>query len=297
MGDEGYPQRVWDKYSGEIDHEVAEYWRENYDLRSLRRLIPVQTPTGTYALVREVPRTFDRAITPHETLDAVDVERARVQHAAYCSALEDLGLVLVRVAADDRYPDCCFVEDTALVVGERAIVTVPGAEARRGETVAVEQALGDYKRIERIAAPATLDGGDVLCIGRRAYVGLSRRTNEPAVQQLRAILAGDGYEVVPTEVSGILHLKSACTYLGDESLAYLPGYLDDSHFSRFDRIIVPREESHAANCLSVNGTVLVPAGAPETRRRIEKAGFATREIDISEAHKVGGGLTCSSIIF
>lgn len=257
----------------------------------------MRTPSGTHAIVRGVPKTFDRAITPHESAEPIDVERAREQHEAYCRALEGLGLKLIRIAADDRFPDCCFVEDAALVLGDRAIITAPGAATRRGETAALEETLQGLKLLHRIETPATLDGGDVLLIDGHLYVGISRRTSSHAAEQLGQYLAGAGYEIIPVAVSGILHLKSACTHLGGDVIVHLPGYLDDDVFARYETITVPSNEAHAANCLSINGAVLVPAGAPETRGRIEAAGFETLEIDISESHKAGGGLTCSSIIF
>jgi dimethylargininase len=247
--------------------------------------------------VRGVPNTFDRAITPHESAEPIDIERAREQHERYCEALEGLGLTLIRVAADDRFPDCPFVEDTALVLGERAIITAPGAETRRGETAAVEESLRALKTLHRVEPPATLDGGDVLRIRDRLYVGLSTRTSTLAAEQLGRLMADAGYVIVPVAVSGILHLKSACTYLGGDVIVHLPGHLDDDMFASYERITVPVHEAHAANCLSINGAVLVPAAAPETRTRIAAAGFDTLEIDISESHKAGGGLTCSSIIF
>ncbi|MGD2216922.1 MAG: arginine deiminase family protein [Gemmatimonadales bacterium] len=257
----------------------------------------MRTPSGKQAIVRGVPGTFDRAITPGEPGEPIDVERAREQHERYCRTLEELGLTLIRIAADDRFPDCPFVEDTALVLGDRAIIAAPGAETRRGETAAVEEILADLKTVHRIAGPATLDGGDVLRIDNRLYVGLSTRTTRLAAEQLARLLGDAGYEIVPVAVSGILHLKSACTYLGDGAIVHLPGHLDEDLFARYDRITVPADEAHAANCLSINGVALVPAGAPGTRRKIEAAGFDTLEIDISESHKAGGGLTCASIVF
>jgi len=257
----------------------------------------VRTPSGTQAIVRGVPNTFDRAITPDEPTEPIDVERAREQHERYCEALEGLGLSLIRVAPDDRFPDCPFVEDAALVLGDRAIITAPGAETRRGETAALEEVLRSRKVLSRIEPPATLDGGDVLRIDTRLYVGLSSRTSTLAAEQLGRLLADAGFEIIPVAVSGILHLKSACTHLGDDVIVHLPGHLDDDVFAGYRRITVPVHEAHAANCLSINGAVLLPAGAPETRKRIEAAGFDAQQIDISESHKAGGGLTCSSIIF
>jgi dimethylargininase len=256
----------------------------------------MDTPGGTLAIVRDLPDTFDRAIQPSAAAPSIDVELAREQHRLYCRALEHAGLSLIRLAADDRFPDCCYVEDTAIVVGEKAVIAAPGAASRRGETVAVEAALRDYKQLHRIEAPATLDGGDVLSIDKRIYVGLSGRTNEGSVEQLEAILSRGTYEIIPVEVHDILHLKSACTHLGGDVITWLSGHLDDHAFARYTKIVVPAEEAHAANCLSVNGVVLVPAGAPSTRAKIEEAGFETIELDISESRKAGGGLTCSSII-
>jgi dimethylargininase len=257
----------------------------------------MQTPTGTHAVVRDVPGTFDRAIAPAIPAEPIDVERARQQHRRYCQVLEGLGLTLIRIEADDRFPDCCFVEDAALLIGKKVIITVPGAEARRGEVIAVEDRLREYGEVHRIQSPATLDGGDVLEIADSVYVGLSRRTNVHALEQFRAILGHDGYRIVSVNVRDVLHLKSACTYLGGDVVVWLHGHLDQPGFARFQKITVPRAEAHAANCLSVNGTVLVASGAPQTRARIEDAGFSTIELQMSELWKAGGGLTCSSIIF
>ncbi len=255
------------------------------------------TPHGNRALTRDVPSTFEQAITPHTPAAPIDVALAQEQHSRYCEALESLGLSLTRIEADDRYPDCCFVEDTALVIGERAIIAAPGAESRRGETAAVEEQLRAYKELHHIREPATLDGGDVLRIDDTLYVGLTQRTNAHAADQLREILSNDGYAIRPVEVSGILHLKSASTHLGGDTIVYLPGHVAETVFAGYRRITVPPHEAHAANCLSINGVVLLPAGAPETRARIEEAGYETLEVNISESHKAGGGLTCSSIIF
>ncbi len=251
---------------------------------------------ATKAIVRDVPSSFDKAIQP-EGQAAIDVELAREQHGYYCETLMALGLSLIELPADDRFPDSCYVEDAAIVVGDLAVVSRPGAKARRGETKAVEAALKEHKHIQRIAAPATLDGGDVLQIEDHLFVGLTRRTTATAVKQLQQVLSATDTEVVPVEVRDILHLKSACTYLGEGVLVWRPGHFPPEPFDRYETIDVPSREAHAANCLSVNGCVIVPAGAPLTREAIESAGFDTMEIDISESRKAGGGLTCSSIVF
>lgn len=260
----------------------------------------MRTPIATRAIVRDVPATFDRAIRPDPATDRIDVERARQQHRRYCAALEELGLKLIRLAADDRFPDSPFVEDTAVVIGGLAVLARPGATARRGEVAAVAEAMAATPSldVQMLEPPATLDGGDVLVIGDRVFVGRSGRTNRDGARQLGAILAARSIELETVTVRDILHLKSACTHLGDDTILWLEGHVDGEELLR-DRncIVVPADERHAANCLAVNGRVLVPADAPDTRAAIEAAGFDTIEVDISESVKAGGGLTCSSIVF
>ncbi len=256
----------------------------------------METPRGTQAIVRDVPASFDRAVRPDESTGPIDVRLAQEQHQQYCQTLEWLGLSLIRVLSDPRFPDCCFVEDTAVVAGEKAIIATMGAATRRGESAAVEDALRQHKALHRLPDPATMDGGDVLLIGDRIFVGLSGRTNLHAADALRTALSPDGYAIIPVAVHRALHLKSVCTYLGDEIIICAPGHFDKAPFADYRRITVPQEESHAANCLALNGTVLVPSGAPNTRDRLEMAGFPTVEIEIGELRKAGAGLTCSSII-
>ncbi len=255
----------------------------------------MRTPSGTHALVRGVPRTFHRALRPAETPGSIDVGRAVEQHRSYCDALERLGLILLRLEADDRYPDCAFVEDTVVVLDQLALLTAPGAPSRRGETAAVERLLGDLMPVRAIQAPATLDGGDLLVIGDTVFVGLSTRTNLAASQQL-ATIAGPAWRVVPVPVHGVLHLKSACTYLGDDVVLCLRNRIDASAFGGLRVIEVPAKEAHAANCLAVNGGVLMPPSAHRTRARIERLGLETIELEMSEFARAGGGLTCCSVI-
>ncbi len=257
----------------------------------------MDTPMGTRAIVRAVPGTFDQAIRPDAVAEPIDIRLAKSQHEAYCRTLEGVGLDLVRIEADDRYPDCCFVEDTAIVVAESAFIAPMAARSRRGESDAVEAKLREFKTVRHLSPPATLDGGDVLKIEGRIFVGLSERSNGHSVDQLRRELQSRGYEIVPVNVRGILHLKSACTYLGSDTVVMRAGHLDDGPFANLQKIYVEPEEAHAANCLAVNGAVLVPAGAPRLRLGIEDRGFETVEVDISESRKAAGGLTCSSIIF
>lgn len=255
----------------------------------------IKTPAGKYAIVRGVPTTYDRCVKASKPGRKIDVNLARSQHALYCRALEKLGLTLVRIDADDRFPDCCFVEDPAIVLGTRAVITQMGIGPRRGEETAVANALAKYKKLYRIRPPATIEGGDVLKVGRNIYIGLSERINLPAIRQVRKLVPG--CRVIPVKVRKLIHLKTGCTYLGSNYITLAPGYFDEQPFAGFKKIIIPSGESYSANCLAVNGKVLVPAGYDRTRKLIEKAGFETVPISISEFRKSNGGLTCLSIIF
>lgn len=257
----------------------------------------METPRGTHALVRGIPSTFDRAIRPPRSDQAIDIGRAREEHRDYCRALRRAGLSLIEIEPDDRYPDCTFVEDAVVVLGNRAVLTLMAPASRRGEVAAVEAVLRERKTLGRLREPATLDGGDVLVIGQTVFVGLSRRTNEAALAQLDALLPSGQYQVTPITVGDVLHLKTACTYLGGDVVLYLPDHIDPRPLAHLEKIVVLDEEAHAANCVSVNGVVLVPAHAPQTRARIQALGLETIEVDISESIKAGGRLSCSSVIW
>jgi dimethylargininase len=228
--------------------------------------------------------------------EEIDIDLARTQHRAYCAALEDAGLGLRLIAPDERFPDCCFVEDTSIVLGGTAIMTVMGAPSRVGEEEAVREVLADYLAVKEIARPATLDGGDVLVIGRDVFIGLGERTNEAGVEQVRA-LAGPDFRITPVPLKGVLHLKSACTYVGDGHILIRPGHFDADAFRGFKLIEVPEGEAYAANCLSLGSVVLVSAGYPRTRDAVEARGFRTRSVEMSEFRKGHGSLTCLSKIF
>ncbi len=257
----------------------------------------METVRGSYALVRGIPATFDRAIRPAGSEDPIDVSRAHEEHRDYCRALQRAGLSLVELDADDRFPDCTFVEDTVVVIGDHAVIAAMAPPSRRGETLAVEPVMREHKIVHRLRDPATLDGGDVLVIGRTVFVGQSRRTNEAATAQLKALLPRSEYDVLPIEVGDVLHLKTACTYLGGEVVLHLPGHIDAEPLAHLEEIDVPEEEAHAANCVAINGVVLVPSRAPRTRARIDGLGLETIEVDIRESIKAGGRLTCSSVIW
>jgi len=254
-------------------------------------------PKRGFALVRGVPRTYTDCIRPPGSTDPIDIDLARRQHLRYCSALLGLGLSLIEIEADDRYPDCCFVEDTAIIAGGRAIIARIGAASRVGEEVVVREHLREHMEVDEIKNPARIDGGDVLLIDRKVYIGLGGRTNRPAVDQVRDILGPAGYEVIAVTMTGVLHLKSACTYLGNGHVLLLPGCLDRKVFAEYAAVEVPGYEAYAANCLSVGGKVLVSSGYPRTTDLIEARGFETITLEMSEFRKGQGSLTCLSKIF
>ena len=256
----------------------------------------VESRAATYAVVRGVPDTYPMGQRPPDSADEIDVPLARRQHEAYCRALERAGLSLIFIPPELRFPDCCFVEDTSVIAGDIAIITVMGAPSRQGEEVAVREVLKNHMAVRDISAPATIDGGDVLVLEDSIFVGLGARTNRAAVEQVRE-LAGPGFRVTPVALEGVLHLKSACTYVGQGHLLVRAGHFDPGIFSGYNLIDVPEEEAYAANCLPLGRNVLVSAGYPRTKQAIEAAGFEAVEMETSEFRKVQGSLTCLSKIF
>jgi dimethylargininase len=250
-----------------------------------------------YALVRGLPATYEKCHISLPTEKPINLSLARRQHEAYCGTLRDLGLELIWVDPDDRFPDCCFVEDPAVVAGDTAIVTRMGVSTRVGEEAAVREALQPFKRIREIMSPGTLEGGDVLRIDQKMYVGLTKRTNRSGLEQLDALVSELGFEVTPVEVLSGLHLKSACTYIGDGHVVLVPGRIEEGVFAEYNTIEVASEEAPAADCLRVRDRVLILEGYPATRRRVEAEGFDTVVLEMSEFEKCEGALTCLSIVF
>jgi len=247
-----------------------------------------------YAIVRPVPDSYDLCV--RTSIAKIDVALAKRQHKEYCEVLKKLGLTLIWVKGDDTLPDSCFVEDTAVVLGAKAVVCNMKLKSRAGEVIEVARVLRGLKDVCYIKPPATIDGGDVLKIDDKIFVGLSARTNMHAVRQLRKIVQGDGFETIPVKVRKVLHLKSACTYLGDNCVIVAEGCFDVDVLRDYRKIVVPRGEEYAADCLAVDGTVLMAKGYSRTRRLIESEGFVVKELDVSEFRKGDGALTCLSIL-
>ena len=249
------------------------------------------------ALTREVSPAIARCELTHLPRAPVDVGVARAQHRAYEQCLAEAGCAVVRLGAGPEMADSVFVEDIAIVFDEVAIVTRPGAPSRRQETPGVAEALGRYRLLRQIEAPATADGGDVLVVGRKVFVGCSSRTNPAAIDQMRQVLGPYGYTVMGVDVSGCLHLKSAVTRVADDRLLINREWISIEPFSTFDLIDVHPDEPYGANALRVGGEVVYAASFPRTRDRLEQSGLCLRSVDVSEIAKAEGALTCCSLIF
>jgi dimethylargininase len=216
------------------------------------------------------------------------------QHATYVQTLKDLGLTISHLDPLPGHPDAYFVEDTALLFPELAVITRPGALARRAEATAIADTVAQFRLTFRVNEPATLDGGDVLLIGQKVFVGLSERTNAEGARQLANILAPWNYEVVRVAVPSGLHLKSSVTWAGDDVLV-VTGALAPK-FPGFRHLLVPADEEYAANVLWINGTVLMPKGFPRTQTMLSALG-PVLVLDQSEVQKMDGALTCMSLRF
>lgn len=249
------------------------------------------------ALTRAVSPAIAEGERTHVERVPIDAARAAAQHAAYEDALRALGCEVVRLPSPPGHPDAVFVEDTAVVFDEVAVVTRPGAPSRRGETPTVAEALAAWRPVTRIAAPARIDGGDVLVIGRTVLVGRSRRTDGAGIDALRAAVEPHGYAVRPVAVAGCLHLKSAATAIGEGALLVSPDRVDAAALSGFALLEVDPAEPGAANVLSIGGRAIVSAAFPRTRARLAAAGIDPVPVDVSELEKAEAGVTCGSLVF
>ena len=254
----------------------------------------------TRAIVRPPSENFADGLT-NVDLGKPDYELALRQHEAYCRVLEECGLTLTRLNADERYPDSTFVEDTAVLTEKGAVIARPGALSRLGEAVEIEAVLRrDHDRIRWIREPGTLDGGDVCEAGDTFFIGLSRRTNEAGAEQLAGFLEEFGYRSTLIDIrplSNILHLKSGLACLGGSRLLVIDELKNLAQLSGYELVNVDAIESYAANCLRVNGCLLVAAGFPVVQRRLRDLGYNGIVLDMSEFQKMDGGLSCLSLRF
>jgi dimethylargininase len=249
------------------------------------------------AITRAVSRDIARCELVYRPREDVDYDSAVRQHDAYRDFLHRHGASILNLEACDAQPDCCFVQDTAVVLDEVAIIASPGAPSRRGETAPVEKLLSAYREIARIEFPATLDGGDVVRIGRQLFVGHSRRTNLAGIEALTRLARPFGYSVAAIEIKGSLHLTTACSALNEETVLINPRWIDADKFARLWVVPVPEDEPWAANTLRVNDAVCVETNAPRTLELVSRHCELVEALDISEFRKAEGSLSCLSILF
>jgi dimethylargininase len=249
------------------------------------------------AIMREVSSSINDCELSFNGRQRIDVARAIAQHQANQDCLAELGVRIVSLPAEPELPDAVFVEDPAVVVDEVAIISNLGASSRRPEARSLAKVLVRYRPLRFLTEPATLDGGDVLRIGRSVFVGLSRRTNQEGIDQLSHMLGPYGYRVQPVEVGACLHLKSACSHVGNDTILVNRSWIDAEPLSGFELLEVPEEEPAAANALLLNDVVIMPASFPRTRVMLEERGFRVRTIDVSELQKAEAGVTCTSLLF
>jgi dimethylargininase len=249
------------------------------------------------ALTRDISPAIVRCELTHLAREPIDLATARRQHEAYEQRLRDAGCTVVRLDADEEMPDSVFIEDIALVFDEVALMTRPGAFSRRRETDAVAAALAAYRPIAHVEAPATIDGGDVLTVGKRVFVGETTRTNPTAVTQMARHVSPYGYTVHIVPVHGCLHLKSAVTAVSDDTLLVNPEWVPAERFRPLTMIDVDPAEPYGANALRVGATVIYPTAFPRTRARLEGRGLRVAEVEVSEIAKAEGAVTCCSLIF
>jgi dimethylargininase len=250
-----------------------------------------------HALTRGVSATLPQCQLTHIARQPIDVELARQQHRAYEEALRELGAAITSLPPLDQMPDAVFVEDTAVVLDEVLVPCRMGSPSRAGEVFSVAEELAFRRRVLSLPPAGTLEGGDVLRIGKTLYVGLSKRTTQEGIDGLREILLPYGYQVIPVRVSRCLHLKSAASYLGRNIMLVNSSWVDVRPFKGYEIIEVLSSEPRGANVLMIKDTPVVPASHISTQKLLQRLGFIARLVDISELLKAESGVTCSSIIF
>lgn len=251
----------------------------------------------TQAIARKPGENFARGLTTNVSSQPPQYELLRKQHDNYLDTLISCGLKVTVLNPLPDHPDAYFVEDTAVVTPDVAVITNPGADPRKGEVESIARVLTDFRNTERILAPGTLDGGDVLQVDNHFFIGVSQRTNKEGAEQLGRILEGFGNTWVTIPVGDGLHFKSSVNYVGKNTLIVTPDFAENTELSGYNRIILERDEVYAANTLLVNDHLLTPAGFPSVRKRLEGLGCEIIELETSEMRKMDGGLTCLSIRF
>jgi dimethylargininase len=252
------------------------------------------------AILREVSPAIENCELTHLSRQPINIDLARLQHHAYEQALISLGCQVQCLPVEPGLPDSVFVEDVAVVFDEIAIIARPGADSRRPEITSIAQKLQGYRRLVKIEKPGTLDGGDVLVLGKKVYVGLSGRSNSSAIEQMQTYLLPFGYKVIGVKVSGCLHLKSAVTQLAEDFVLVNPAWVDATVFTGMQRMNIHPQEPYGANALWIGDGVVYPANFPRTQQSaakiLETLGRRFHIVDVSELQKAEGAVTCCSLI-
>ena len=250
----------------------------------------------TLAITRDISPRFNECELTHIDRSPIDLNIARTQHHEYVQTLKELGCAVLELPAEADLPDSVFVEDTAFILSDVAVITRPGADSRKPETESIARALKPYRELVYITEPATVDGGDVLVLDNDIYVGMSTRSNQDAVNQINNLLRKYGYRAQSVEMYDCLHLKTAVTRVDAKTLLINRRWVDVENFEGFDLIDVDLSEPFAANCLRVNGEIIFPAAFPKTRGRLESKGYTVKTVQVNELAKAEGAVTCCSLI-
>ena len=248
------------------------------------------------AITREVSSRFNECEITHIDRTPIDLNIARQQHHEYTQALAQIGYQMIELPEEQDLPDSVFVEDTAFILPEVAVITRPGADSRKPETESIIQALSPHRPLVHVTAPATVDGGDVLVLGKKIYIGLSTRSTMEAVDQLQNLLDNYGYKVTGVELTDCLHLKTAVTRVDDKTLLINKNWVNPSHFSGYDLIDVDPSEPFGANCLPVKDVIIYPTSFPKTQTKLEQKGYNIMNVKLDELAKAEGAVTCCSLI-
>ncbi len=251
---------------------------------------------GTVAITRRPGPSMEGCELTHLAREPIDVARVAEQHERYSALLAELGCRVVELPPEPDCPDAVFVEDTAVVLDELAVLTRPGAASRRVEVPSIGRALAPYRECVAVEAPGTLDGGDVLRLGRRLFVGEATRSNAAGAERLRTLVEPHGYTVETVPIRGCLHLKSAACALGDDLVLVQESWVDPTAFGEVEVLLTDPAEEGAANVVRLDGGLIHPEGFPRTSARLEAAGLAVHTLPYDELQKAEGAVTCCSLL-
>jgi len=251
----------------------------------------------SFAIVRRPGKSYKNALSSTHENKSIDVEKAQFQHLKYAQILTDIGLTVIHLPIDESYPDGCFVQDPFVTIGKTSFQTIQAAKSRKGEGKMLAKVLSYFKKVKIMKNSAYMDGGDVLLTPKKIFIGISERTNKEGIKQfIKALKSENIPQVIPISVTKCLHLMTGASYIG-KNVMLVSDLIDHSYFKGFSKIYVPQEEEYAVNCLNFGNIVIVPKGYKYSIRQIQKQGFQTIELDMSEFKKADGGLTCLSSLF